>query len=61
MGFCRRQFKSKVGVRAWGILPRELWKLFFNLGNWRVEIVQGQGGKCVTFFGKTDTNAFPFI
>ena len=41
MFFSRRQLKSKVGVLAWGICQQnKMLKLFFNLGNWKGEIVQ---------------------
>ena len=42
-GFCRRQFKSKVGALAWGILPRELLKLFFNLRKDKGKMLLDQG------------------
>ena len=44
--FLQEAVQIKSGSSSVGILPGELLKLYFNLGNWKAEIVQEQGGKC---------------
>ena len=45
-GFLREAVQIKSGSSRVGNFAKRIVKLFFNLRKRRVEIVQGQGGKC---------------